>query len=100
MDQTETESKVQAALKSDPSIDTIMSLGALSSGDPVIRAVGKLNAYDKYKIATFDLSPIFLKAAAEKKALFLLDQQQFLQGYLGVATLALYYRYGLMNSIQ
>jgi simple sugar transport system substrate-binding protein len=95
-DPAENEAKVRAALSSDPSIDTIMSLGAVGSGDGVLDALTKMDAFGKYKIATFDMTPRFLKAVQEGKVLFCVDQQQFLQGYLGVALMALYDRYGVL----
>lgn len=47
-------------------------------------------------IATFDMSAGFLEAVESGKADFAIDQQQFLQGYLPVAFLALNAKYGLM----
>jgi len=47
-------------------------------------------------VATFDLSPGFLKAVAAGEAAFAIDQQQFLQGYLPVVFLANYAKYGLI----
>ena len=95
-DPEENAAKVRAALESDPSIDTIMALGAVGSGDGVLDALTKLNAFGKYKVATFDMTPRFLKAVQEGKVMFCVDQQQFLQGYLGVALMALYDRYGVL----
>ena len=95
-DPAETVAKVRAALASDPSIDTIMSLGAVGSGDGVLDALAAMDAFGKYKVATFDMIPRFLKAVQDGKALFCVDQQQFLQGYLGVALMALYDRYGVL----
>jgi simple sugar transport system substrate-binding protein len=48
------------------------------------------------RLASFDLSPNFLKAVAAGEAAFAIDQQQFLQGYLPVTFLALNARYGLV----
>ncbi len=42
---------------------------------------------DKVKFGTFDLSPGVLKAIADGKMMFAIDQQQFLQGYLPIALL-------------
>ena len=68
----------------------------MASGDGVLDALAAMDAFDKYKVATFDLTPRFLKAVKDGKAMFLVDQQQFLQGYLGVALMTLYDRYGVL----
>ena len=96
MDPTEVTSKVKAALASDPSIDTILALGAGTAGEPALRALEETGRTGDVNLATFDLSANFLQAIADGKAAFAIDQQQFLQGYLPVAFLALDARYGLM----
>jgi simple sugar transport system substrate-binding protein len=40
------------------------------------------------QLATFDLSPEVLQAVSEKRMLFAVDQQPYLQGYLPVVMLA------------
>ena len=42
------------------------------------------------------MSPNMLKAAAAGKVEFLIDQQQYLQGYLPIAIFAQYMRWGTM----
>ena len=42
------------------------------------------------------MSPNMLKAAAAGKVEFLIDQQQYLQGYLPIAIFGQYMRYGTM----
>ena len=95
-DPTEIRSKVVAALDSDPSIDTIMALGAFTAGEPSLAAVKDLGRVGEVHIGTFDLSADFLKAVAAGEAAFLIDQQQYLQGYLPVVFLALNARFGLI----
>jgi simple sugar transport system substrate-binding protein len=95
-DPAEIGAKVTASVESDPEIDTIMTLGAPLAGEPTVAAIDNLGRTDEIMIASFDLSASFLEAVAEGKAAFALDQQQFLQGYLPVAFLALNDRYGLM----
>lgn len=95
-DPTEVQSKVQAALSSDTSIDTVMALGASTAGEPSIAAVKALGRIGDVRVATFDMSPGFLKAIVDGDAAFAIDQQQFLQGYLSVNFLALHAKYGLM----
>lgn len=94
-DPAEVESKVRAALESDPDVDTVLGLGASLVGEPAVAAAQALGR-DDVLIATFDLSAGFLKYVSEGKAAFAIDQQQFLQGYLPVAFLALNAEYGLM----
>ena len=94
-DPTEVESKVRAALDSDPDVDTVLGLGASLVGEPAVAAVEALGR-DDVLIASFDLSAGFLEAVAEGKAAFAIDQQQFLQGYLPVAFLALNAQFGLI----
>ncbi|MBN7784201.1 sugar ABC transporter substrate-binding protein [Ponticoccus gilvus] len=94
-DPTEVESKVRAALESDPDVDTVLGLGASLVGEPAVAAVKALGR-DDVLIASFDLSAGFLQAVADGDAAFAIDQQQFLQGYLPVAFLALNAEYGLM----
>ncbi len=95
-DPTGVEAKVRAALQSDPSIDTVMALGASTAGEPSVAAVKALGLVGKVRVASFDLSPTFLKDVAEGSAAFAIDQQQFLQGYLPVIFLDMYHRFGLM----
>lgn len=94
-DPTEAQSKVRAALESDPDVDTVLSLNATLAGEPAVAAVQALGRNDVL-VATFDMSAGFLKAVADGKAAFSIDQQQFLQGYLPVTFLALHAKYGLM----
>ncbi|MAU95238.1 MAG: LacI family transcriptional regulator [Fulvimarina sp.] len=95
-DPTEVKSKVQAALESNQDVDTILGLGAATVGEPAVEAVQAVGRGDTVKVASFDLSAGFLKDVADGKAAFAIDQQQFLQGYLPVAFLALNAKYGLM----
>ncbi len=95
-DPTEVKSKVQAALESNQDVDTILGLGAATVGEPAVEAVQAVGRGDGVKVASFDLSAGFLKDVADGKAAFAIDQQQFLQGYLPVAFLALNAKYGLM----
>lgn len=94
-DPTEVQSKVRAALESDPDVDTVLGLSAPLVGEPAVAAVKALGR-DDVLIATFDLSAGFLQAVADGDAAFAIDQQQFLQGYLPVTFLALNAEYGLV----
>lgn len=93
-DPTDVESRVRAALDSDPEIDTVLALGAATAGEPALAAVQATGR--DVNLATFDLSAGFLEAVAAGEAAFAIDQQQFLQGYLPVVFLALNAKYGLV----
>ena len=93
-DPTAVKSVVKAALASDATIDTILTLTASLSGEPAIAAVKETGM--KVNVGSFDLSPGLLKLVAAGDAAFAIDQQQFLQGYLPVVFLANYVRYGLL----
>jgi simple sugar transport system substrate-binding protein len=94
-DPADVRAKVKAALSSDTAIDTIMALGPLS-GEPAIAATKEVGKTGSVKIASFDLSASLLKSISAGEAAFAIDQQQFLQGYLPVAFLALHAKYGLI----
>ena len=93
-DPAEIEAKVKAKLSADSSIDTVLTLGASLAGEPAVAAVKAVGS--KAKVASFDLSANFLKSVMAGDAMFGIDQQQYLQGYLPVAFLAQHAKYGLM----
>ncbi|MCB5175013.1 MULTISPECIES: sugar ABC transporter substrate-binding protein [Microvirga] len=95
-DPADIRAKVKAALASDTSVDTILALGASLAGEPTVAAVKEAGKGGSVKVASFDLSPNFLKAVSAGDAAFAIDQQQYLQGYLPVAFLALNAKYGLI----
>jgi simple sugar transport system substrate-binding protein len=95
-DPAEIKAKLTAALTSDDTVDTVLALGAALSGEPCVEAVQALGKGDTVHVATFDMSATFLQDVVDGKAAFAIDQQQFLQGYLPVAFLALQAKYGLM----
>lgn len=94
-DPSEIRAKVKAAL-ADPGIDSVMSLNASLAGEAAVAAVKDIGRAGAVRVASFDLSANFLKAVAAGEAAFAIDQQQFLQGYLPVAFLALNAEYGLV----
>jgi simple sugar transport system substrate-binding protein len=95
MDPTEIQSAVQAHFAANPDTQGVLTLGP-SAAEPTLQALEQAGLLDKVKLATFDLSPGVLEAVRDGKMLFAIDQQQFLQGYLPVAMLTLYKKYGLM----
>jgi simple sugar transport system substrate-binding protein len=95
MDPTEIGNAVKASLSANPDINGVLTLGP-SAAEPTMAALEEAEMLDKVKFGTFDLSPGVLQAIDQGKMLFAIDQQQFLQGYLPIAMLTLYKKYGLM----
>ena len=93
-DPAEVKSKVVAALASDEAVDTVMALGAGTAGEPTAEAASESGR--DVNVASFDLSANFLQMVGDGRAAFAIDQQQYLQGYLPVAFLALHAEYGLL----
>lgn len=89
-------SKLKAAMSKDEDVDTVLTLGASTAGEPALAAIEEMGQTGDIKIGTFDMSANFLQAVADGKAAFCIDQQQYLQGYLPVSFLALHARFGLM----
>ena len=86
---TETKQRVIAKLKSDPSIDSILTLGP-AGAIPTLQALKEEGYVGKIKMATFDVSPEIKDAIKNGEMLFAIDQQQYLQGYLPIVLLYLY----------
>jgi simple sugar transport system substrate-binding protein len=92
-DPTGAQAAVEAALSADDTIDGILTLGP-TGADPALAAL-EASGSDA-QIATFDLSENVLTAIDEGRMLFAIDQQQYLQGYLGVQVMTLFVQYGLL----
>ena len=92
-DPTELQKAVAAKLGG---VDTILTLGAGLSGEAALKALKSAGKVGSIKLGTFDMSPGMLKAAAAGEVEFLIDQQQYLQGYLPIAIFAQYMRWGTM----
>ena len=92
-DPTENQKAVAAKLGG---VDTILTLGAGLSGEAALKALKSAGKVGSIKLGTFDMSPDMLKAAAAGEVEFLIDQQQYLQGYLPIAIFAQYMRWGTM----
>jgi simple sugar transport system substrate-binding protein len=71
------DSSFDAVLSLDPSVTTATLAGMEASGSTAM-------------LASFDINPEVLQAITDGKVLFTVDQQQYLQGYLGIAFLVLY----------
>lgn len=85
-DVSDTTTKVQAKLTQDPSIDWVIGLGASYS----LAAAKGVSDPSKVKVATFDTNKELVAAIKSGTIQFAVDQQPYLQGYLGVDALWLF----------
>lgn len=92
-DPIEIMSAVSAKLR--PDIDAIMAIGPVG-GEPTLQALQEAGLAGEVFLGNFDLSPTLLQAAVDGEISFLIDQQQYLQGYLSVMTAVNYVQYGLL----
>jgi simple sugar transport system substrate-binding protein len=84
---------IEAALKKSPQINGVLAVGipAFSPAAGALDALGKLG---KTKLGTFDVSQDDLNAVQNGQALFVIDQQPFLEGYDAVQIAAFQVRFG------
>jgi simple sugar transport system substrate-binding protein len=84
---------IEAALKKDPSINGVLTTGIIgfSAAGGALQALGK---FGTIKFGTFDVSTQDLNAVINGKALFVIDQQPFLEGYMAIQVAAFEARYG------
>jgi simple sugar transport system substrate-binding protein len=81
------QSAVEAKLQADPSIDTVVTLGA-PFADTAVKA--KQEANSKAEIDTFDLNAKVAAGLKDGSLGFAVDQQPYLQGYEAIDLLWLY----------
>jgi simple sugar transport system substrate-binding protein len=93
-DPIEVRNAVIAALR-DESIDAVLATGPVG-GIPTLDALREAGRAGTVIFGTFDLAPDLLQGAVEGDVSFLIDQQQWLQGYLGVITAVNYVQYGML----
>lgn len=87
-DPDDTQQRIANALRSDASIDGMLTLGP-AGADPALAAVRAARSGD-FAFGTFDLTPRVLEALRAGEILFAIDQQQYLQGYMPVVMLVKY----------
>ncbi len=87
-DPTTVESRVSAALRNNPNVQAVLTLGP-NSAHPTLKALEKMGLKGKIYMATFDLSPEISAGIKDGSVKFAIDQQPYLQGYIPVAVLAL-----------
>jgi simple sugar transport system substrate-binding protein len=82
----EVKATIKSKLEADDSIDGVLTLG----GQYAIDAVGAVEeSGSDVPVATFDLSEDVVSAVEEGSIIFAVDQQPYVQGYLGVTALYL-----------
>lgn len=85
-DDNAVQSTITSKLQADKSIDVVLTLGGQYAIDGVAAVK---DAGSKAKVATFDLSADVVKDIEEGSIDFAVDQQPYVQGFLGVTTLYL-----------
>jgi simple sugar transport system substrate-binding protein len=79
----------------DRGAEGVITLGT-AAAVPALEAADVTSSGRRVKLATFDLSPEVLEAIRDRKMLFAVDQQPYLQGYLPIVMLAERARHLLM----
>lgn len=85
-DDNAVQTTITSSLQADPSIDGVLTLGGQYAIDAVSAAA---EAGSSAQIGTFDLSEDVVKDIQAGTILFAVDQQPYVQGFLGVTTLYL-----------
>jgi simple sugar transport system substrate-binding protein len=87
------QSAIENALKADPSITGVLATGIIGFS-AAGGALKSMNAFGKIKLGSFDVSSTNLAAVQNDQALFIIDQQPFLEGYDAVQVASFQVRYG------
>src|SRR6266702_3488748 len=87
------QSAIEQALKRSPSINGVLATGIIGF-EAAGGALQTMNLFGKVKFGTFDVSAADLTAVENGQALFVIDQQPFLEGYAAVQVAAFDVRYG------
>ncbi|MGH2736288.1 MAG: sugar ABC transporter substrate-binding protein [Actinomycetota bacterium] len=86
-DPTDAQQRIEGALAENPDINGGLAVGPLGMG-PTLAALRNADRLEGSNWGSFDLGPEILQAVVDGELLFAIDQQQYLQGYLAVASLA------------
>jgi simple sugar transport system substrate-binding protein len=86
---------IAGKLAADKDVDTILALNATVAGEPAIAAATALEGRH-VRVGSFDTTEALLRAVADGKAAFAIDQQPFLQGYIPVRYLYMLAHYGVI----
>jgi simple sugar transport system substrate-binding protein len=93
-DPTDAQQRIEAALQQDPDINGGLAVGPLGMG-PTLAALRNTGRIEDSTWGSFDLGPEILQAVLDGELAFAIDQQQYLQGYMAVSSLALNARIGV-----
>jgi simple sugar transport system substrate-binding protein len=85
---------IKAALLKDKTIDGAITISA-GDANSAASAIAQAGVGDKVKLASFDMDETGLNRIKDSKQLFAIDQQPYLQGFLSVALLNGFVKYGL-----
>ena len=96
-DPTAVKNAVLAEVKRNKRLDAVLSLGPIAAL-PTLDALKETGKIGNVQFGSFDLAPQTLEATAKGEMSFLIDQQQFLQGYLPIIILANQARYQAIPS--
>jgi simple sugar transport system substrate-binding protein len=92
-DPPQAQRRIAAAISSG-TVDGLLTLGPAGAA-PALAAVSASGLRGRVQLATFDLGPEVLEAVRDRRMLFAVDQQPYLQGYLPVVLLSERTRHGL-----
>lgn len=98
-DPTDAQQRIGNALRSNSNIDGMLTLGPAGAA-PALAALQQAAADRKVHFGTFDLTSEVLDAIRAGRMLFAIDQQPYLQGYLGVVLLVKYLETGAIAGGQ
>lgn len=88
MDPTVVSSKLTAYLRAHPKTQAILALGP-NAAEPAIKVVEDLHLKGAINFGTFDLSPAIIEGIKSGTIQYAIDQQPYLQGYMGIAALVI-----------
>ena len=94
-DPDDAQQRIMSAFSSDAKVDGMLTLGP-AGATPALSALATADRVLPIRFGTFDLSADVLKAIQNGDMLFAIDQQPYLQGYLGVVMLVKYLETGAM----
>lgn len=94
-DPDDAQQRVENAVSTQPEVDGILTLGP-GGAVPTLAALRAVDRIDDIAFGTFDLDPQVLEAVRDGQMLFAIDQQPYLQGYLGIVLMLKYVQTGAM----
>lgn len=98
-DPTDAQQRISNALRRDAAVDAMLTLGPGGMA-PALAALRGQQPRRAIRFGTFDLGSEVLQALQNDEMLFAIDQQPYLQGYLGVTLLVKYLETGAMAGGQ